>query len=96
MEPLIKSGVLNWLMAEDLQQDLFCHGSDEMVRRNLPFPPDVGTGWGEYLRLTNGMEIARGACYLAPDMVGCRVPIYSACGEQSAPMFTLAVAKTGA
>ncbi len=95
MEPLIKSGVLNWLVAEDQQQDLIRHGSDEMERRILPFPPDVGTGWGEYLRLTNGMEIARGGCYFTPDMVGCRVPIYSACGEQSEPMFTFAVAKTG-
>jgi hypothetical protein len=94
MEPLIKSGVLNWLVAEDQQQDLIRHGSDEMERRSLPFPPDVGTGWGEYLRLTNGMEIARGGCSLTPDMVGSRVPIYSASGEQSEPMFTFAVTKT--
>ena len=96
MEPLIKSGVLNWLMAEDPKQDLFRQENEEMERRNLPFPPEVGTGWGEYLRLTNGMEIGRGACSFAPDMVNCRVPIYSACGEQSEPMFTFAVAKTGA
>ena len=83
----------NIRLADEYVVDLILSG---MVRRNLPFPPDVGTGWGEYLGLTHGMEIARGACYLAPDMVGCRVPIYSACGEQSAPMFTLAVAKTGA